>query len=78
MKKLSIFILAGLLNVFVSFSQENDNMGLGNPSKATTDITNAENYLMVKPQYCVSYSNTKHIPNWVSWHLSVSDLGAIF
>jgi endonuclease G, mitochondrial len=75
MERLSILILVVLLNVFVSFSQENDNMGLGNPSKATTDITNAENYLMVKPQYCLSYSNSKHIPNWVSWHLGMTDLG---
>lgn len=71
-----LLTIALILNVFISFSQDNDNMGLGNPSNATDDISNTENYLMVKPQYCVSYSNTKHIPNWVSWHLSATDLGA--
>ncbi|NWJ50668.1 MAG: DNA/RNA non-specific endonuclease [Bacteroidetes bacterium] len=53
----------------------NLNMWLGNPSNATTDTINQDNYLMVKPQYTLSYNNTKHIPNWVSWHVDSTDLG---
>ena len=53
-----------------------DNMGLGNPSGATTDTSNSNNYLMAKPQYTLSYNNSKHEPNWVSWHLGSSDLGS--
>lgn len=55
---------------------DNDNMLLGNPSNATSDLINVNNYLMVKPQYCLSYSNTKHTPNWTSWHVYSGDLGS--
>ncbi len=55
---------------------DNDNILLGNPSNATIDIINSNNYLMVKPQYCLSYSNTKHTPNWTSWHVYSADLGS--
>lgn len=47
-----------------------DNMALGNPSGAMDDPRTRDNYLMVKPQYTLSYNNAKGIPNWVSWHLS--------
>jgi len=55
---------------------DNDNMLLGNPSGATTSISNPNNYLMVKPQYDFSYNNSKHEPNWTSWHLGSTDLGS--
>jgi len=60
----------------VAVSGDNDNMLLGNPSNATSDLVNANNYLMVKPQYTTSYSNAKHIPNWTSWHVNATDLGS--
>jgi len=55
---------------------DNDHMGLGNPSGATSNTSNSSNYLMVKPQYDLSYNNSKHEPNWVSWHVGSSDLGS--
>ena len=55
---------------------DNDNLALGNPSGATSSTSNANNYLMIKPQYDLSYNNSKHEPNWVSWHLDSSDLGS--
>lgn len=48
---------------------------LGNPSSATPNTSNADNYLMVKPQYALSYNNRQGIPNWVSWQLNKSWLG---
>ena len=55
---------------------DNDHMGLGNPSGATSDISNSNNYLMIKPQYDLSYNNSRHEPNWTSWHLGASDIGS--
>jgi endonuclease G, mitochondrial len=43
---------------------------LGNPSNATPEISNSNNYLMVKPQYVLSYSKDRGTTNWVSWYLS--------
>lgn len=52
-----------------------DNMAMGNPSAAVTSTTVPNNYLLVKPQYVLSYNNAKGEPNWVSWHLSPAWLG---
>jgi len=49
-----------------------DNMALGNPSDATTRVNNDNNYLLIHPQYALSYNNEKGIANWVSWHLSMA------
>src|SRR5258707_53869 len=40
---------------------------LGNPSGATPDPANENNYLMPKPYYALSYNNSAGTPNWVSW-----------
>src|SRR5437016_2550128 len=48
---------------------------LGNPSGATDNTSNKDNFLMVKVQYALSFNNTKGGPNWVSWHLQASDIG---
>lgn len=48
---------------------------LGNPSKATASVDNPDNYLMIKPQYVISYNNSKGTPNWVSWQLNQSWIG---
>jgi endonuclease G len=50
---------------------------LGNPSDATTNAGNKDNFLLVKPQFVLSYNNTKGEPNWVSWHLQKSDIGTV-
>ena len=49
----------------------------GNPSGATTSVNNPDNYLMVKPQYALSYNRSKGTANWVSWELNSSWLGHI-
>lgn len=48
---------------------------LGNPSDATDDPTNKDNFLMVKDQYALSYNNSRRGANWVSWHLEKTDVG---
>jgi endonuclease G len=48
---------------------------LGNPSQAATNINNPDNYLMVKPQYVLSYNRSNGTPNWVSWQLNKSWFG---
>ena len=50
---------------------------LGNPSDATTNTSDKDNFLLVKPQYVLSYNNTKGEANWVSWHLQKSDIGTV-
>jgi endonuclease G len=52
----------------VAKPKRDDNMALGNPSGA--DGKQTDNYLVVKPQFALSYNNSKGISNWVSWHLS--------
>jgi endonuclease G, mitochondrial len=53
-----------------------DPLILGNPSKATADVANENNYLMAKPQYSLSYNRSKATPNWVAWRLDTSWLGS--
>ncbi len=48
---------------------------LGNPSGATTNIANQDNYLILRPQYSLSYNRSKGTPNWSSWQLNQSWLG---
>src|SRR6266542_3159125 len=50
------------------------NLLLGNPSNATGDPQQADNYLVERPQFVLSYNRTKGGPNWVSWHVQRSDL----
>jgi endonuclease G len=51
-------------------------MALGNPSGAVTSTAYANNYLMNKTQYSLSYNNSKLTCNWVSWHLSSAWIGS--
>jgi endonuclease G, mitochondrial len=54
---------------------QNINLSMGNPSQATTNSSNSENYLIVRPQYALSYAKNKGIPNWVAWELNAGWLG---
>ncbi|HEX8844238.1 MAG TPA: DNA/RNA non-specific endonuclease [Pyrinomonadaceae bacterium] len=49
---------------------------MGNPTGATADVQNENNYLMKKPEYALSYNRSRAIPNWTSWHLDSSWLGS--
>ena len=54
----------------------NPNLKAGNPSKATQDTANSDNYLLLKPQYALSYSKSRNLANWASWQLNKSWLGS--
>jgi endonuclease G, mitochondrial len=47
----------------------------GNPSNATANPANANNYLLSNKYYAVSYNRQKAIANWVSWRLVKNGFG---
>jgi endonuclease G len=51
-------------------SGDDSNMLFGNPSNATAIAP--ENYYLDLKYYTESYSKSRAIPNWVSWHLDAS------
>lgn len=55
---------------------DNSHMLLGNPSGATTSVSNENNYLMDKTHYVLSYNRSKGTANWVSWHIDASSFGS--
>src|SRR6267142_6963890 len=57
------------------FAQDYPHLRLGNPSKATEDPRDKDNYLMKKKQFALAYCNDRGTPNWVSWQLRKEDLG---
>ena len=64
------------VNLMVTINlEDNDNLLMGNPSFSEPITSCDTNFLMVKPQYTLSYNNKKRIPNWVSWHLCKADIG---
>lgn len=54
-----------------------NHLTLGNPSAATPDINQPNNYLIQQEEYALSYNRDKGIPNWVSWQLNQSWLGSV-
>jgi endonuclease G, mitochondrial len=51
-------------------AEDGTHLLLGNPSNATADVSNPNNYLIERPQYALSYSKDRGTPNWVSWYVS--------
>ena len=51
-------------------------LAMGNPSGATDDPANRDNFLMRKPYFALAYNNAKGTPNWVAWRLRADDLGS--
>ncbi len=49
---------------------------MGNPSGATVDVNQPDNYLMLKDQYALSYHRDRGTPNWAAWHLDTSWIGS--
>ncbi len=63
------------LNINAPFGNE-DPLLFGNPSNATPDVANENNYLMFKPQYSLSYNRGRATANWVAWRLDSSWVGS--
>lgn len=55
---------------------ENDPLFWGNPTDSFADTSLTVNYLMVKPQYTLSYNASTLCPNWVAWHLGTENMGS--
>lgn len=47
----------------------------GNPSNATGDASNTENFLLTHSGFTLSYNNTRGTMNWVAWRTTAADLG---
>jgi endonuclease G len=63
-------------NITINGCPVNDqHLALGNPSNATGDVLNENNYLMAKPEYSLAYNRSRAISNWVAWRLDGSWLG---
>ncbi|MBK7873407.1 MAG: DNA/RNA non-specific endonuclease [Saprospiraceae bacterium] len=76
---ITIFLLNSCDSVKQAFvpdiEREELNILFGNPSNATTDVSNEDNYLITLPQYSLSYSRSRGLANWVSWHVNEDWLG---
>jgi endonuclease G, mitochondrial len=67
-----------LLLLFIAFSvsaQTSNQLVLGNPNKAETNLNDSNNYLVTHASYILSYNEARGSANWVFWHLEKSDIG---
>lgn len=71
-ERAAVFEMTGLFS-----SNPINHLLLGNPSGATSNITDTVNYLMIKHQYALSYNKTQKHLNWVSWELTKTWMGDI-
>lgn len=55
--------------------QDYPHLRMGNPSKATEDESQRDNFLMKKDEFALSYNDKRGTPNWVSWRLAKEDEG---
>jgi len=66
---------AGFEAICPSVELQMSHLILGNPSNATSDVNEPDNYLITLPEYQLSYHRDRGIPNWVAWHLSADWFG---
>jgi len=65
------------LNITINAPPPDDNpLIFGNPSGATSNVSNENNYLMIKPQYSLSYNRSRATANWVGWRIASIWLGS--
>src|SRR4051812_13537447 len=60
----------------VASADDSPHLRMGNPSHASGQTGDKNNFLLKKEFFAVSYNNVKGTPNWVSWRLSKEDLGS--
>ncbi len=49
-------------------------LALGNPSNATPNTSNADNFLLVNNFYALSYNRSRATANWVAWRVTKADM----
>lgn len=69
-----VLILSASGRICLAKQEEDLNLLLGNPSKATAGIKNSGNFLVQHNGYTLSYNRERGAANWVAWHLSKIDL----
>jgi endonuclease G len=47
----------------------------GNPTNATADPSNEDNYLVLRDSLAMSYNNSRGTANWAAWRTRTADLG---
>lgn len=72
MRKFLLYLLFTLILPFSAASQVN--LVLGNPSDAAKN--DPDNFLVGHNGYVLSYNHGRGAANWVTWHLSSSDIGS--
>lgn len=75
---LSLFLVLGTLLIASGqfcIAAESPHLTMGNPNQATTDVSQKNNFLIVKDNYVLSYNDSRGTPNWVSWRLTRKDIG---
>lgn len=79
---LAILAVAGLITLFRGRQEQppgelptlaNRNVRFGMPAKA--DTVNKDAYLIDRPQYVLSYNNSKGTANWACWNVNKGDIG---
>lgn len=64
-------------NITVNAAPPGENpLILGNPSGATSNIADENNYLMTKPTHSLAWNRSRNIPNWTAWRLDSSWIGS--
>ena len=80
MKRKLLFIIPVLVIFLITGCQllltqpVSPHLAMGNPSNAGE---NPNNYLMIKPQYALSYNRERGTANWVAWQLNRKWLGNV-
>lgn len=59
----------------VPTSSSTPHLPFGNPSNATADAGNRENYLLTHGGFTLSYNDMRGTLNWVAWGTTAADLG---
>jgi endonuclease G len=75
MKKLFLILTFTFLFALTAFGQTGDQLALGNPSNAKTDLNRPDNYLVIHQGFALSYNKERGAANWVAWHLEQTDVG---
>ncbi len=71
---LLVVVLLLFISVGKAKAQTALKLVLGNPSNAVADINTPDNYLVIHNGFVLSYNRERGGANWVTWHLSASDI----